>query len=290
VIRRLALGRDDIQRLPDTYAQAVVSRAFADRYRSDRPGQPFLPNDLLQKDGSWVCLRNSAVRPLAITHFESFAGRSAFLVFMRLPQGRQATLDYLKRLQDHGNSWTPALRAPGQPLPDPRPPQFPAGTAVALARRAMVVDNQGDLVPTPLMETVQFRVYRSILAGHPGQDFYEFKLERSRLFSADRAGLQPLPRDAREFMLFMAQGFDPFEVRPGSRPAGARPDPVFDRCDGCHQQPGIHSVMSYRQSELLSESSPEEETSVNAYAKRRRYDWGLLQGIWQSAAGEGGAE
>jgi hypothetical protein len=148
----------------------------------------------------------------------------------------------------------------------------------------MLVDVQGDLVPSPLTETVQIRVFRSTAPPRPAQDFYKFKLDRTRLFASDPASLQPLPRDAEELTLFMTHGSDPFERATGEQ-RRPRPDRVLERCRDCHQSPGIHSVLSYRQSEPFSASSPKGETDLDAYTKRQRYDWGLLQGLW--LAGEG---
>ena len=79
--------------------------------------------------------------PLAMAHAKFFSGRSAFLVFIRLPDGRQATLDYLDKL---GKAGSPLVArevklADGTPHRDtdfrPDLPQLPAGTQVALVRQ-----------------------------------------------------------------------------------------------------------------------------------------------------------
>lgn len=268
VIRDLALDGTEIAKLPDTYATAVAAMAFAKKYRSDRPEEPFLPPDLFDEASSWVCLRNPYGDPIAPRHHEHFTGRSALLVFMRLPEGRRATLDYLKRLQDY-RSASVAQRSDGLD-----PPQFPAGTAFALVRRAMLIDNQGELVPSPLTETMQIRVYRSM----SDQYVYEFKLERTRLFASDPVSLRPLPRDAEEFELFMTHGIDPFEGGFGEE--SPRPGRVLERCRVCHGSQGLYGVQSLRLDHPFSETIPKDEISTDAYAKRRRYDWGLLQGLW----------
>src|SRR5262245_2806815 len=46
VIRRLALTRAQIDRLPDVYQSAADSHAFADRFDPAHPERPFLPPDL----------------------------------------------------------------------------------------------------------------------------------------------------------------------------------------------------------------------------------------------------
>src|SRR6266581_287796 len=291
VIKRLSLSPEEIARVPDTYGRSVAAKAFAPGPRPDRPDEPFLPSDLLQDGGSWVCLQSPSYHPVALTHFEQFNGRSTFLVFMRLPQGRQATLDYLKRLQEYHDTWTPGLPRPRQAQPDPRPPQFPAGTAVALVRRAMLVDSGGSLVPSLLTETVQMRVYRIVpdgdnvanSSGDTQQDVYEFKLDRARLLAGDAASLRPLPRDAAELPLFMTHGMDPFEEPDGRAAELPRPQSVFRRCPGCHQGPGILSVQSYQQDRQLLACSVADGIGTDAYSKRRRYDWGLLQGIWHAS-------
>ncbi len=61
-----------------------------------------LNSALFAPDGDWITARSddSAFGPLASLHTEAFNGHSVFLVMVRLPQGRQKTVDYLDSLRD----------------------------------------------------------------------------------------------------------------------------------------------------------------------------------------------
>ena len=112
VIKRLTLSPDQIAALPDTYNQATSSRAFAVGYDPNNRERPFLPPDLFDRKGPWVQLSARGGRPVALAHVDFVSGRSVFLVFMRLPEGREATLKYLKTLSDFPKPW---LADPGRP-------------------------------------------------------------------------------------------------------------------------------------------------------------------------------
>lgn len=53
MMRRIALRRDEIDRLADNYAAAVKARAFPDRVDTAHPDRAFLPSDLFDPAGSW---------------------------------------------------------------------------------------------------------------------------------------------------------------------------------------------------------------------------------------------
>jgi hypothetical protein len=95
-IRRVALTENEIHALPDTYAMAVGQGQFAARFDSHDPSRSFLPPDLFLSTSPWVCISAFAEQPTAKGHF---SGRSRFLVFMRLPGGRNATLTYVQKLR-----------------------------------------------------------------------------------------------------------------------------------------------------------------------------------------------
>jgi hypothetical protein len=146
-IRRLALTPEEVRGLPDTYAAAVAARQFAADHDPHAPQGSFLPADLFRAGGPWVCLSAYSEQPTAASHF---TGRSRFLVFLRLPGGRDATLEYLGKLR--ASHEPPLLPGPnGSPtFLNLNLPQFPAGTRVALVRQAILIDNEGKLVPTEL--------------------------------------------------------------------------------------------------------------------------------------------
>ena len=99
VCKRLALSREQIAALPDNYAATVAARKFAPAFDPANPDTPFLPPDIFDQDGPWVCLGNANERPLASQHVDGSDGRSAFFAFLRLPGGRAATVAYLDKIK-----------------------------------------------------------------------------------------------------------------------------------------------------------------------------------------------
>src|ERR1051326_2246410 len=83
------------------------------------------------------------------------------------PASHQA-LSVLKTLRSFRKPWLldPETR---QPLPNPDLPEFPAGTQLALVRRMVLIDAQGELRPTNIIEDVQIRVHRTIPTVVPNE-------------------------------------------------------------------------------------------------------------------------
>ena len=272
VIGRLALTPEQIKKLPDNYAAAVASGEFAKQFEPERPDRPFLP-DLFAVDGPWVCVGRPD-GPVAPEHLEERGNNvftnSAFLVFLRLPAGRATTLDYLKRLRSFDQ---PLLVKTDDGyrkyLPNPKLPQPPVGTEVALVRRALLIDSSHKILPTALTESVQLRVYREVpdmtvqtlnaaLVGgtaayrraHSWQSFQEFRLNRSLLFADRAGGLRPVGVEERDFETgFGSHTWDEFEFR-GYRPADrsfaeASQGLIREKCFACHSLPGVSSFNSF---------------------------------------------
>jgi hypothetical protein len=251
-IARLALAPEQIAALPDNLAGAA--------------GAGGLPPDLF--GGPWVSVGRPD-GPMALQHLnDSGPGKnSVFLVQIRLSDGRDATLRYLERLRAFkGPLWLddPARGQSFTPYPNPDIPQFPAGTQVALVRRALLIDSTGKVSPSRLTEQVQHRVYRSIEKMTPqafgdahrieesmfpraGQDFEEFSLSRAALFASGTGGLLPLGAAGPFFLTFSSKGIDAFEMRSGDRPRtfGVEPAQARRLCKDCHGAPGVYSVNSF---------------------------------------------
>jgi hypothetical protein len=301
IIRRLALTNDEIQQLPDNYAAAVRAKAFAAIHNPQKPEQAFLPSDLFDPEGPWVLL-GEHMRPAAPMHVKFTHGRAAFFVFLNLPAGRKASLEYLGKLGAFPNPLMPqpadrnsAFLAKRLPFLNPALPQFPVGTQVALAREMLTVDDKGKVRPTRIIESAQFRVYREIPKGDPAnpagfddlagkQDFYEFRMTRKDLFAGKNGGLHAVGPQEEEMNLFIAPApHDPFEDGERRNPGTSR---IMQVCSGCHRPPGIHSVEAYRRSFIQLPRPPhlekydraQQETAV-MMQKWDNYSWGLLQGL-----------
>jgi hypothetical protein len=312
LLRRLALRQEQIKALPDNYAQAVNSGAFPAKYNPALPQQPFLPPDLFDPRGPWVCITpNPETLPeggVAKVHVSSVSGRSVFLVFMRLPEGRKATLDYFQTLWNFPQAWVASSVDRGPLETNPDLPSFPAGTQVALVRQLMLFDNQGNLIVSPITESLQVRVYREITAARArwftgsltsGQDFFEIRISRPLLFSSKQGGLRSTGHDEIEPPTFQTKGFDligesngPERVAPQfiAPPHHAT---IMQRCPICHSGGGIRSFNSV--DSLLKPTRVQLDAqdvnygprywneSAALWWKQNRYDWGLLNGYWKAS-------
>ena len=144
LIRRLALTKEQIRSLPDTLAATRKSGGFATAHNPEDRFQPFLPADLYSpKESSFICLGEDQHPVPASTHTGKLRGRSMFLQFMRLPGGRTETLEYLDRSKT-------------------KPEQFPVGTQFALIEQPFLISNEGELVLSPMIVSVQLRAYLDV--------------------------------------------------------------------------------------------------------------------------------
>jgi hypothetical protein len=303
-IQRLALTSAGAASLPDNFAATVRAETFPSAYDDSNPQRPYLPPDLFDPKGSWVCItmprRASGV--IATHHANQFS-RSAFLVFFNLHGGRQATIDYLQTLSmfprpfelaespfgtlSNGTKLRNDAIEPARDLP-----QFPAGTQVALVRRMLVLDSAGNPMPTPIVQSIQLRVYRKIAPANMfvGRDarqyqiFFEFALQRPDKLRA----VQP-DEPAYITLMGITGSEDQFEA-----PAGGERHrfmmPVLETCAACHERGGIYSVNSVVAARFgpldlnpqPTPTTPNEEIERAIASKRRRHDMGLLQGLMQA--------
>lgn len=306
VIQRLALTKNQIRALPDNYA-AVAAKGYATRPDASSPGKPYLPPDLMKPDGAWVTLAANGGPPIAPNHLGHFGGRSLFWAFIRLPDGREATREYLSTLHAFPDPWGKVdlerkgvrermFKHPHGPFfsisESPDLPQFPVGTQVAFLRQMMLIDRDCELVPSPLTEAVQIRVYQAIPTTRSestpnDQFYYEFKLRRKDLFSGEGGGLHAVGPDECEFCQFQCHDFDPFEKKRPGEPLRRRL--ILQSCRTCHSAPGVYSFFARsrfvglpgRPPANLGEFRRDWEERVTIYHKRQQYSWGLLQGLWQ---------
>jgi hypothetical protein len=283
LIRRVALSRDQIEQLPDTYVAAVDSRTFADRFDGPRTDRAFLPRDIFNVGGPWVVI--GGLEPVAAQHAGEIS-RSAFSVMWRLPGGEAATLEYLKKLWDFPEPYVVepfVTDGERRVMVNPALPAVPDGTHIALVRKMLLIDQLGAVVPSALTEQIQLRVL-----FERDQHFFEFRMRRRRLFAGETGGLQAVRPGDQAYFTFSSHGIDPLE-----RPSGSpRPPEILKICASCHQPgPAVQSVLSLRRvlkpHALLDSRHPRwdrwfSQANVAAARKADRADWGLLQGFWQS--------
>lgn len=288
IIRRLALSDTEIAALPDNYSGTVRNKSFPTEYDPSNPSVAFLPPDLLESKGPWVMMSGEWPDPAAVQHVRAVKGRSQFYVFIRLSGARTYTLEYLRELARFPRPYVWNSRYAEVPYanspvgPSPELPQFPKGTAVALLRFMILPDSNGELRISPIVESLQMRVYAKDPAevkccGERGdQDFFVFKLDELGLFEG-KGGLARVPLAERPTPLI-------FEV----------PSPFLDSpgCNDCHGDVGVRGFLTYthrfgppRQTPWFEPAliSNQDEHTLNW--KRRDYSWGLLRGmLWAAPA------
>ncbi|HXN18707.1 MAG TPA: hypothetical protein VN875_10275 [Candidatus Binatus sp.] len=294
ILRRLSLTKGELNGLPDTYAKAIASKEFPPEYDPEQAERAFLPADLFDSHGPWVCIGTPDDEPMARMHEEYF-GRSVFFVFLRLPGGRAATLAHLNQLADMQAPLFLTNRGQGLPEWNPDVPQFPVGTELALIRKLVLPDAQGNLIVTPVVESVQIRHYRKILHDYSNPDellhsqtVVEIKLDRGGLFSEEHFGLRAVTPEERAFPILMVQE-DAFEEKGLSEHIGRElPMRTLSTCTTeCHGRPGTESMMSlsFREKQVnphLAESTPMREAAKVIAWKQTEDDWRLLLQLWNS--------
>jgi hypothetical protein len=287
IIKRLALSDAEIAGLPDNYAITVASKEFPHAYDPAHPEKIFLPDDLLVDEPPWIMLSASAteiLQPAAIQHVKATQGRAVFYAVLRLPAGRQATLAYLKKLAEFPQpyAWNetyklyPYARSAVKVNPDL--PQFPPGTQAALIRRMVLTNSNGELVVTPITESVQIRVYakdpHEVRFESPdAQYFHEMTLAAEGLFLGN-GGLRVTKGEPPSRRLTFARA-TLFSQR--------------SHCSSCHGGAGVLALNTYTHAFGTLPNTPWfEPTSATRQDtntlnwKKRDYTWGLLSALLES--------
>ncbi|MBV8881221.1 MAG: hypothetical protein JO332_14745 [Planctomycetaceae bacterium] len=264
ILRRLALSIDELRALPDNYAQAVKSKRHAASFNAAEPERPFLPADLWEPEGPWVLVGNQSDAALAHEHVKLQRGRSAFFVFVALPGGRAATLEYVNGLK--------SIRRVAR-IPDP-----PAGTRLLLLRRAFILDVKGVPHLSPLTEEIRIRASLAQPQDAPA-GFFEFHLNRGDLFKGAAGGLRATGPGEEAFLPF-------FNLLATARRV------VRTSCTTCHGSGAILST-GFRLAGFdpatherfydgipLKASTLEREADLTASRQRNDDSWQLLNRYW----------
>jgi hypothetical protein len=288
VIRRLALTTNEIASLPDNYALA------------EKNNLPELPHGLFDKKSDWIEVGINGGEPAAAAHVRGFGGRSVFIVMFHDAAGRQAGLDYLDQLRAFKPIFIYPTNSdfPNQPDLNPVLPQFPTNSRWALVRRMCVIDTEGQIQATHVVESIQMRTYLNFdrffggtaTATNPPQYVNEFRISRNT-----QARLISIGQNDRGFVRnnnFFSMGIDPFEFHSESETNQGSTQYqviVLKDCASCHSGPGISSVNTFTRAlsdptppsmTQIANSSADREAQMTEDWKERQFEWGLLQGLW----------
>jgi hypothetical protein len=220
---------------------------------------------------------------------EASIGRSVFYVYAQFPNEP----DYLKRLREFPTPSAPR-ESDGMFLLSNDLPQFPAESQFILLRRTLLITATGEMVLSPLTESVQIRVYATepsnrefINISEFSQEVHEFTLDRDELFNGEHGGMRLVTNDdltltTPPFGLWPSTTTDPLETPPFRKTDRVLP---LQSCTVCHSGAGIRSVRSFnvihrRLPTLRTSRDLTGEADRTMNWKEQRYSWGLLQGLW----------
>lgn len=288
MIRRVALTRAEVARLPDSYSATIAGARYPTAYDGAHRDRSFLPPGLFEAAGPWVSIHGDV--PVA-QHSDELS-RSTFGVFLSIPGGRQPTLDYLRKLWHAPEPFVvdPVGSFGGARLTtlNPSLSGVPEGTQIALARRILLIDTTGEIRRTGLVESLQIRVFRkpepcrTARCGENDQDFYEFVLDRAGLLANAASGLRAVDVGEAGFLTFSSHGIDPFE----HRPSPIRLSATLEMCVACHHERGLASVRTARRlfkPYAIADAGGPPGDGMAEFWKTNRADWGYLQAVWQTA-------
>lgn len=234
-IRKLAMTRQEILSLPSPLQATVAASVYSTAVDENDAMKPFLPEDLLDSEESWVCINRPDYAVPATLHAEANSFRSAFLIFLRLPGARQQTINYLAKLNAFGKPWLPGKQKPAVNIPvhadlrglelhaNPQTPNFPAGTQVALVKQALLIDDSNELVLSPLIQSIQLRAYLNVSIDSrlnnpvigPSQAVAEFVLQPRQMMAGGTPMRAISSRQVRHTNTF--EHSDPFDNREGEQ-------------------------------------------------------------------------
>jgi hypothetical protein len=277
LIGRVALTKDEILALPDTRAATMKSGGYPQEHDPTDRFKPFLPADLYAKDSSWVCLGKAGNPDTDHATMERL--RSAFYQFVRLPDGRQATLEYIKKLNDRE--------------------AFPIGTQFTLIDQAFLISDQGELVLSPFINSIQLRAYLDVTTTHLEATpratvcVSEFVMRPRRLMEGKFVMRALGPKDFRFQTIAAGSGgaVDPLESRSAARVQ--KLTPTLQGCVFCHERSrsGVRSLGDFMFGDRYADKltfeagNPARIAQAVAASKRKDKTWKKLQELWPKEFG-----
>jgi len=276
LIRRVALAKAEILTLPDTRAATMKNGSFPQEHDPTDSFKPFLPADLYAKESSWVCL--GKVGNPDTDHARMDRWRSMFLQFVRLPGGRKATLEYIEKLNDRE--------------------AFPVGTQFALIDQAFLISDQGEIVLSPVINSIELRAYLNVMMTAlearptPTVCVAEFVMQPEQLKKGNFLMRALGPKDYRFQTISADTGgrVDPLEAI--SAVDVRNMTPTLQGCVFCHERSraGVRSLGDFmfgdRNADKLTfeAGNPAHVAQSVAVAKQKDKTWERLQELWASSS------
>lgn len=274
LMRRLALTREQILGLPNPLAATVKAELFSKAHDPADRFKPFLPPDIYAHESSWICLGEDKEPIPAGEHTSRLYSRSMFLQFIRLPQGRDETLEHLDRIRK-------------------RPHQFPVGTQFALVEQPFLISKDDELVLSPMVTSVQLRAYLNVARRFSSSEdnpqvtqcVAEFVMQPRELMKGNAVMKAMGPDDFRyDAGAPDSVGFNPRDPFATGEIAGRMPKTSrLHQCMSCHGGAGGRGVRTrnFAGTNSFSETSAEEISKATSAQKRTYDDWKTLLALWQ---------
>lgn len=248
MIAKIALSREEIATLPDQYARARIALGLPDLFGGESPWQEIVWFDRRSHDNDTAF--RQATRVFVLPR-ESVTDRRAFVDDLRLP------------------GTGPLLQVAG----------------ATLVMQILTIDRGGDIVPTPLVYTVQTRMFATDGAGQPATVPAEHELSRRLLRTqTEKGGLQTF--SAHDPAYTASSGNDYGFASPH---LGSVREPILGtlatRCTSCHGQGPHLFTFSVVSRDLAApvrvlEHPNQDRARYVAAQKKTREDFKRLRALW----------
>jgi hypothetical protein len=286
-IQQLTLSAAELKQLPDTYKLAIETDDFVARHNFNAEAN-YLPHGLLTDRDEWVeidfyfpKMHEDIMDRFVSLHARSLQGRSHYRIFYRFPEGQPQVVDYLTKLAAKGIDWKRAAQFGFIP-PLKNVPEIPVGTEVVLLQLMMSMDEQLRPVPTSIVESLQFRVFRNLDGSSEpetntgaGINVLDYRMKRHLMFDGLKSGgLEREPEAEPQYRVAIG-GLK--ATAPGWGFSGKKV--LFQQCVDCHMSekptrlgvasmPSITHSGGFNAGAMMGISRPVKPDQVNVRAKR----------------------
>ena len=283
-----ALSDEEIETLKSNYATIAFNDSSDEKISLANNLDP--PADLFDEKGEWIQLSYKQIKRIGVTHEEKHGLRSEYSLFLRFPEGRKSGIEFLE-LKNKYSAWLAEKRLIIRGImhqrsnfpPAPENPELPIGTKVILLERMLVVNQYGNIKPTPLIRSIEIN---QLISSKELMEIYrvEKRFHQSRwknaVFTVSFEKL--LNKNSKSTFLRLKEK-EPFE-------GVMRLETGLRECHRCHSQPNLITLNGggLLTSELLRTSSLEVQIVKNGthtstpIMKEWRADFSRLKGILDS--------
>lgn len=274
-IRQISLTREEIAALPANYGAPDFSDV---EFPVAANNQLDLPKDLYDPAGPWLQVFYNQGGRIGVAHEGVRGTRSESLLFLRFPGGRNEGVNFIESFNKHAE-WTAAPRLGvirSFSKPDGPKPVVPEGTQLLLMARLLAVLKNGSVVPTPVIESIEFNQASQVVERKPltisQMTHAAFRLSLEQLVKAEDVSLRRI-RGTEPLLgaIFFQQG--------------------LNDCRHCHQS--TTSVLSFNDGGFSRDAHRPVDLSLKVVANgsasrtpefkmRSTVEYGLLRGMMES--------